>query len=88
MFYFNFNLVTPSLKEPISGWIDNILGPIGLFIGGGKGLLRVAYCDKSVNEDAVPVDIVTKAIIVATWKIGLTTYNHHIYACIFNHIKL
>ncbi|XP_024886092.1 fatty acyl-CoA reductase 1-like [Temnothorax curvispinosus] len=68
------SIVMPSLKEPMPGWIDNIYGPIGLFIGGGKGLIRIACCNKSVNEDAVPVDIVIKAIIVVTWKLGLTTF--------------
>ncbi|KYN06164.1 Fatty acyl-CoA reductase 1 [Cyphomyrmex costatus] len=72
------SIVTSTLQEPFPGWLDNVYGPIGLFIGGGKGILRVACLNKNVNEDAVPVDIVIKAIIIVTWKIGLTTYNHSI----------
>ncbi|KYN09047.1 Fatty acyl-CoA reductase 1 [Trachymyrmex cornetzi] len=72
------SIVIPTEKEPISGWLDNVYGPIGLFIGGGKGILRVACLNKTVNEDAIPVDIVIKAIIVVTWKVGLTTYDHSI----------
>ncbi|KAG5336095.1 FACR1 reductase, partial [Acromyrmex heyeri] len=72
------SIVIPTFQEPIPGWLDNVYGPIGLFIGGGKGILRVACLNKTVNEDAVPVDIVIKAIIVVTWKIGLTTYDHSI----------
>jgi len=64
----------PSVEEPMPGWIDNIYGPIGLFIGGGKGLIRIACCNKSVNQNAVPVDIVIKAIIVVSWKLGSSTY--------------
>jgi len=68
-------LVMPTLKEPIPGWIDNFYGPIGLFVGGGTGIMRVACLNKTVNEDAVPVDIVIKAIIVVAWKLGLTRYD-------------
>lgn len=65
----------PSVKEPVPGWIDNIYGPIGLFIGGGKGILRVAWIDKSMKEEVVPIDIVIKAVVVTAWKLG-TTYDH------------
>ncbi|KYQ54966.1 Fatty acyl-CoA reductase 1 [Trachymyrmex zeteki] len=72
------SIVMSTIQEPIPGWIDNVYGPIGLFIGGGKGILRVACLNKTVNEDAVPVDIVIKTIIIITWKVGLTTYDHSI----------
>jgi len=68
-------LVMSTLKEPVSGWIDNFYGPVGLFVGGGKGIIRVACLNKIVNEDTVPVDIVIKAIIVVAWKLGLTMYD-------------
>ncbi|XP_024886093.1 fatty acyl-CoA reductase 1-like [Temnothorax curvispinosus] len=68
------SMVCPSLKEPMPGWIDNVYGPIGMYIGAGKGILRVGYCNKYLNEDVVPVDIVIKAILVVSWKIGLTTF--------------
>ncbi|XP_011701211.1 PREDICTED: fatty acyl-CoA reductase 1-like [Wasmannia auropunctata] len=67
------SIVMPSLEEPVPGWIDNVYGPIGLFIGGGKGIIRVACVNKNVNQNAVPVDIVIKAIIIVSWKLGLTT---------------
>lgn len=51
-------------------------GPMGLFIGGGKGVLRVTYCNKYIPENLIPVDIVIKAILVVTWKLGLTTYDY------------
>lgn len=71
-----------SLKEPVSGWTDNIYGPTGLLIGGGKGLLRVSYCNKHISQNSIPIDIVIKAILVVTWKLGLTTYDYqHIFAC-------
>ncbi|XP_011707036.1 PREDICTED: fatty acyl-CoA reductase 1-like [Wasmannia auropunctata] len=75
-------MVYPTLKEPFPGWIDNMYGPIGLSIVTGKGLFHVFYCDKNGNEDMVPADIIIKAILVTTWKLGLTTYdNQHKYVC-------
>ncbi|KAL0103252.1 hypothetical protein PUN28_017513 [Cardiocondyla obscurior] len=64
--------IMPTIKEPMPGWIDNVYGPIGLFLGGGKGILRVACCAKSVSEDLVPADIVVKNILVISWKLALT----------------
>lgn len=81
--------MTITEKEPMPGWIDNVYGPIGIFIGGGKGILRVAYLNKTAEQNLIPVDIVTRAILVVVWKLGLTTYDHQfIYARIFNYIKL
>ncbi|XP_039307350.1 fatty acyl-CoA reductase 1-like isoform X2 [Solenopsis invicta] len=65
--------VFPSMTEPMPGWIDNIYGPIGLYIGAGKGIIHIGYIDKHVSGKMVPVDIVIKAILVVCWKIGLTT---------------
>jgi len=64
------------MKEPIPGWIDNVYGPIGLSIGGGKGVLRVTYLNKYVCENIVPVDIVVKAVLVVIWKLGFIKYDH------------
>ncbi|XP_077263280.1 fatty acyl-CoA reductase 1-like isoform X1 [Temnothorax americanus] len=67
-------IVGSSIKEPMPGWIDNVYGPIGLSVGGGKGVIRVAYCNKHVTENAVPVDFITNAIIVVSWNLGLTSF--------------
>ncbi|KAG5336094.1 FACR1 reductase, partial [Acromyrmex heyeri] len=67
------SIVGPSLDEPIPGWIDNVYGPMGLFVSGGKGILRVAYLNKTAGEDMIPVDIVVKATLVLIWKLGLNT---------------
>ncbi|KAG5327386.1 FACR1 reductase, partial [Pseudoatta argentina] len=67
------SIIGPSQDEPIPGWIDNLYGPMGLFVGGGKGIIRVAYLNKTVREDVIPVDIVIKATLVLIWKLGLNT---------------
>lgn len=79
----------PTIKEPFPGWIDNIYGPLGLYIGGGKGIVRIAYINKYVQENAIPVDIVINTIIIVSWKFGLTTYDHqYTFARIFNCTEL
>ncbi|XP_071561646.1 uncharacterized protein [Temnothorax nylanderi] len=69
------SMVTSSIKEPVLGWLDNIYGPIGLYIGGGKGIIRVGCLSKYVHENVIPVDIVVKATLVVSWKLGLTSFS-------------
>ncbi|KMQ86903.1 fatty acyl- reductase 1 [Lasius niger] len=70
------NLVLSSLKDPIPGWIDNFNGPMGLFVVAGKGLLRVLVASNYISQNDIPVDTVINTIILVTWKLGLTTYDH------------
>ncbi|KAL0103222.1 hypothetical protein PUN28_017510 [Cardiocondyla obscurior] len=53
------------------GWIDNFNGPVGMLIGGGKGILRVLWSDPNINSDYVPVDVTIKAMILIAWKRGI-----------------
>ncbi|KAL0103265.1 hypothetical protein PUN28_017515 [Cardiocondyla obscurior] len=68
------SMVFPSIEEPFPGWVDNIYGTIGFYVGSGKGVLRVALNNYNVYLDIVPVDIVIKAILVTCWKVGSTTH--------------
>jgi len=86
-------LVTPSLIDPFSGWVDNFYGLIGMIVGGGKGVLRVFNAAKHVCVDGIPVDIVIKSIIVnleaRIEHVRLSTeISMHIKICIFNCTKL
>lgn len=65
-----------TLDEPMPGWIDNFYGPIGLFVGGGKGVLHVACVKSDVWGDIIPADVVIKLLIVLIWKRALTVYDH------------
>ncbi|XP_072763113.1 fatty acyl-CoA reductase 1-like [Anoplolepis gracilipes] len=67
------SIVIHSLRDPIPGWIDNFNGPIGLLIAGAKGLLQVLYASNNISQNNIPVDTVINIIILATWKLGLTT---------------
>lgn len=72
-----------SWKDPIPGWIDNFNGPVGLMSLSAKGLLHVTYTDNYISQNYVPVDTVVNTIILATWKLGLTTYVTSIYFLIY-----
>ncbi|XP_014487687.1 PREDICTED: fatty acyl-CoA reductase 1-like, partial [Dinoponera quadriceps] len=70
--------------------MDNFNGPVALFIGGGKGVVRVVYIDPITRSDYIPVDIVTKIMIVAAWKHGSKmkeTRNDlpFVYNCVASH---
>ena len=62
------------MEEPVEGWLDNFNGPVGMMVGGGKGILRVAYFETQASADFIPVDIAIKAMIMATWRRGIVTY--------------
>jgi hypothetical protein len=71
--------VVNSANDPFPGWVDNVYGPIGLFIAAGKGVLRVVYDSKHTTLDLIPVDFVIKTVIAAAWKLGLTKYDQYIH---------
>ncbi|KAJ3639227.1 hypothetical protein Zmor_003907 [Zophobas morio] len=62
------SVVIPTNLEPITGWVDNFNGPMGVLVGYGKGLVRIMYSDPNNIMDSVPVDITVKMIIISSWK--------------------
>ncbi|PSN39594.1 hypothetical protein C0J52_06906 [Blattella germanica] len=64
--------IVSTLEDPISGWIDNFNGPIGLTIGAGKGILRTIFSSPHLNTDYVPVDVCIKGVILAAWDKGVS----------------
>lgn len=64
------SIVIPSIKEPLPGWIDNLNGPVGLMIAGGKGVMRSMLCDGTTKADLVAVDVVANGLIAVGWKTG------------------
>ncbi|XP_025156641.1 fatty acyl-CoA reductase 1-like [Harpegnathos saltator] len=70
--------------------MDNFNGPVALFIGVGKGLLKLIYADKNIQNNFVPVDTFSKSAIVASWKCGVRKTNMRInlplvYNCVTSH---
>ncbi|XP_012256162.2 putative fatty acyl-CoA reductase CG5065 [Athalia rosae] len=89
---FRPSVVISSLSEPVSGWLDNFNGPVGLMIGGGKGILRTVYGRLDTLTDFIPVDIAIKAMIACAWKRGIKTITQDssvpIYNCASNGAKV
>ncbi|KAL6266507.1 hypothetical protein P5V15_003356 [Pogonomyrmex californicus] len=85
------SIVIATIDEPVKGWVDNFNGPVGLFIGGGKGILRVVLSDPCASCDFMPVDVAIKATLVAAWKRGIKTIAEDktidVYNCASNDIK-
>ncbi|XP_008183261.1 putative fatty acyl-CoA reductase CG5065 [Acyrthosiphon pisum] len=66
------SIVTPALKEPLPGWVDNLNGPTGILAAGGKGVLRSILCNSEYTAEAVPVDFAINAVIVIAWKTAIS----------------
>ncbi|KAL2741583.1 fatty acyl-CoA reductase wat-like isoform X2 [Vespula squamosa] len=63
-------IVTPTYREPIPGWINNMYGPVGITAGILMGLIRTHHCDGSVNANFVPGDLTVNGLIVSAWDIS------------------
>ncbi|XP_014479570.1 PREDICTED: putative fatty acyl-CoA reductase CG5065 [Dinoponera quadriceps] len=64
------SIVVTTLKEPISGWTNNLYGAIGIVMGTCIGLLRTLHCVPEYIADMIPADYVIANIIVAGWDIA------------------
>lgn len=71
MVIFRPSIVTSSVAEPVTGWIDNFNGPIGLMLACGKGVTLVTLGNKDSTPDFMAVDLSIKAMIVAAYHRGI-----------------
>ncbi|XP_059056959.1 putative fatty acyl-CoA reductase CG5065 [Achroia grisella] len=67
------SIVTPSYREPLPGWVDNLNGPVGVMVGAGKGVIRSMHCYGQCHAEVIPVDSAINAIIVIAFRIGTMT---------------
>lgn len=59
--------------EPIPGWVDNLNGPIGLMVGGAKGVIRSMLCNGAYRSEIIPVDIAINGLIAIAWEVATMT---------------
>ncbi|XP_019876284.2 fatty acyl-CoA reductase wat [Aethina tumida] len=64
------SIIIGSVKEPVSGWIDNFYGATGIFMGAALGLLRSIYGKGENHADMVPADYVVNAALAAVWDVA------------------
>ncbi|CAH0548951.1 unnamed protein product [Brassicogethes aeneus] len=53
--------------EPYPGWANSLVGPIGLFVAAGKGILRICYMNKDTSCRMFPADITINGMMVKAW---------------------
>jgi fatty acyl-CoA reductase len=62
--------VLSTRDEPISGWIDNVYGPTGVFVGAGTGFIETMHIDGETIANMVPVDMAVNALRVSAWEVA------------------
>lgn len=74
-------LVAPAWEEPLPGWVDSLNGPIGILVGGAKGVIRTMLCDGQFRAEAIPVDLAINGLIGIAWKVGTMKekYAHYLW---------
>lgn len=66
------SIVTPSWKEPLPGWVDNLNGPTGILVAGAKGVIRTMLCNGDYHAEVIPVDMAINGLIIIGYKIGIS----------------
>ncbi|KAJ8921126.1 hypothetical protein NQ315_013596 [Exocentrus adspersus] len=64
------SIVIATVKEPVSGWIDNVYGATGILIGVAVGLLRTLHGRKENRAEMVPADYVINSCLAAAWDVA------------------
>nr|CAD7460311.1 unnamed protein product [Timema tahoe] len=65
-------IVIGTHSEPLPGWIDNVYGPTGIFVGAGIGILRTINVDPCISANLVPVDMAVGALIASAREVHNT----------------
>lgn len=65
--------MAPASREPYPGWVDSLNGPIGIFVAGASGVLRITYASTTNTPDLVPVDFACNSFIAAASHVGQKT---------------
>ncbi|XP_017140066.1 fatty acyl-CoA reductase wat-like [Drosophila miranda] len=61
-------IIIATSSEPVSGYIDNLYGPIGLVYGVAHGVIRIALVDVNAQNSVVPVDYCASMALASAWK--------------------
>ncbi len=64
------SIVGATWRDPFPGWIDNYNGPTAIFVGVGKGVIRVMKGNRNAIADIIPVDVVINLLIASAWFKG------------------
>uniref|UniRef100_A0A1L8DYA8 Fatty acyl-CoA reductase n=1 Tax=Nyssomyia neivai TaxID=330878 RepID=A0A1L8DYA8_9DIPT len=67
------SIVIPASQEPLPGWVDSLNGPIGILVGGGKGVIRSMLCNGEYRAEVIPVDIAINGLITIPYTLSIAT---------------
>lgn len=67
------------------GWVDSLNGPVGVVVGGAKGVIRSMLCGEDNRAEVIPVDVAINAVIAiahkrATHKYSVTKAFNNVYS--------
>jgi fatty acyl-CoA reductase len=60
-------IIGPAVRDPFPGWVDSLIGPAGVCLAGGMGVLHVMRGKSRQVADLIPVDYVCNTILTAAW---------------------
>ncbi|XP_046473320.1 fatty acyl-CoA reductase wat-like isoform X1 [Neodiprion pinetum] len=69
---FRPSIVVATNKEPVPGWVDNMIGIHGILAGMGIGVIRTMQVDGDAVVDLVPADMVCNALLACAWETATT----------------
>ncbi|XP_016948127.1 fatty acyl-CoA reductase wat [Drosophila biarmipes] len=61
-------IIMSTYKEPVSGWVDNLFGPMALCFGGARGIMRVTMVDPDAKIGIVPADYCVNVALACAWR--------------------
>ncbi|CAG9810069.1 unnamed protein product [Chironomus riparius] len=72
------SIVTACYKEPLPGWVDNLLGPTALIATNGKGIVHTFLCRPDIPIDCIPADLVVNSVIAVGWRSAILKPKEHL----------
>lgn len=61
------SIIMMTYEDPIPGWLNNVYGINGVFVGVGMGVLRIFHIDNTKRADIIPADVVTNSSLAVIW---------------------
>uniref|UniRef100_A0A1A9VC26 Fatty acyl-CoA reductase n=1 Tax=Glossina austeni TaxID=7395 RepID=A0A1A9VC26_GLOAU len=58
-----------SVDEPVTGWLDNVNGPCGLYLTASLGLSRTAYGNPHAKLNMIPCDATVHGLIISAYAV-------------------
>nr|CAD7462540.1 unnamed protein product [Timema tahoe] len=68
--------VVSTMKDPLCGWINNIYGTVGAFVGFYLGLIKSGLIDGNKKQDFIPADLCINSLIAAAYDRATSCINY------------